>query len=140
MRAFDPSNIRTWIFDLDNTLYHPGARLFDQINRRMTSFIAQALVVAEVEADRLRKTYWLAHGTTLAGLRRHHDIDPDAFLDYVHRIDLTGLSPIQRLPNFLIASQVRKSSTRMAPAHMLRMFLPRAGLLKSSKQFSELTT
>ena len=26
------SHVETWIFDLDNTLYHPSARLFDQIN------------------------------------------------------------------------------------------------------------
>ncbi|MDB5706892.1 MAG: family hydrolase, partial [Sphingomonas bacterium] len=32
--------IRNWIFDLDNTLYPASARLFDQIDRKMTAYIA----------------------------------------------------------------------------------------------------
>ena len=28
-------DIETWIFDLDNTLYHASINLFDQIDKRM---------------------------------------------------------------------------------------------------------
>ncbi|MHA1569312.1 MAG: pyrimidine 5'-nucleotidase, partial [Alphaproteobacteria bacterium] len=58
----------TWIFDLDNTLYHPSARLFDQINARMTGFIIRELGVSRAAADDLRRTYWRRHGATLRGL------------------------------------------------------------------------
>ncbi len=33
------SHITTWVFDLDNTLYPPADRLFDQIERRMTAWV-----------------------------------------------------------------------------------------------------
>ena len=36
----------------------------------------------------MRKTYYYQYGTTLAGLMRLHDVCPNAFLDYVHDIDL----------------------------------------------------
>jgi len=98
-------DIETWIFDLDNTLYHPSARLFDQINARMTGFIMRELRVGRAKADALRRTYWERHGTTLGGLIAEHGIDPAAFLDEVHEIDLAALTPdaelaeaIHRLP------------------------------------------
>ncbi|MBT6267629.1 MAG: pyrimidine 5'-nucleotidase, partial [Tateyamaria sp.] len=40
------SNIKSWVFDLDNTLYHPSARLFDQIEVRMTRYVMNSLGVA----------------------------------------------------------------------------------------------
>jgi len=36
----DFRHINTWIFDLDNTLYHADSTLFAQIESRMTEFIA----------------------------------------------------------------------------------------------------
>ncbi|NCM97704.1 MAG: pyrimidine 5'-nucleotidase, partial [Rhodobacterales bacterium] len=62
------SHIRSWVFDLDNTLYPPSARLFDQIEVRMSAWVMQALGVDRAEADRLRRHYWARYGTTLAGL------------------------------------------------------------------------
>ena len=32
------ADVETWVFDLDNTLYPPVVRLFDQIERRMTDW------------------------------------------------------------------------------------------------------
>ena len=37
------SHVETWVFDLDNTLYPPSARLIDQIDTRMTAYIMKAL-------------------------------------------------------------------------------------------------
>ena len=99
------SHVETWIFDLDNTLSHPSARLFDQINARMTGFIMRELGIPRAAADELRRTYWQRHGTTLRGLIDGHGIDPARFLDEVHAIDLSALKPdaglasaIRRLP------------------------------------------
>ena len=39
------THIRAWVFDLDNTLYPPSARLFDQIEVRMTDWVMDALKV-----------------------------------------------------------------------------------------------
>ena len=87
------AHVDTWVFDLDNTLYPPSARLFDQIEARMTAYVMDKLSVAEAEADRLRAEYWRTYGTTLAGLMARHDIDPLPYLDHVHDIDLGALSP-----------------------------------------------
>ena len=93
MPAADFSHVRAWVFDLDNTLYPPAARLFDQIEVRMTTYVMDALGVSQAEADRLRVHYWATHGTTLAGLMREHDIDPAPYLEDVHDISLDHLDP-----------------------------------------------
>ena len=85
------THVETWVFDLDNTLYPPRARLFDQIEVRMTQFVMDALKVNRGEADRLRKKYWAEHGTTLAGLMRVHGVDPGPYLTHVHDISLDHL-------------------------------------------------
>lgn len=87
------SHIDTWVFDLDNTLYPPRFRLFDQIEKRMVDWVMGTLGVSKAEADRLRSTYWALHGTTLAGLMAEHNIEPDPFLEHVHDIDFTVLEP-----------------------------------------------
>ncbi len=102
-RGFDA--VETWIFDLDNTLYPASCRLFDQIDSRMGTFIAELLKVDRVEAKRIQKDFFFRHGTTLRGLMIEHSIDPDAFLDYVHDIDHSPVPPnaalaaaLERLP------------------------------------------
>jgi putative hydrolase of the HAD superfamily len=87
------AQVETWVFDLDNTLYPPERRLFDQIEDRISAFVMRELGVDRAEADRLRHAYWHDHGTTLAGLMMHHGIDPDPFLEEVHRIDFSVLTP-----------------------------------------------
>lgn len=85
------SHVKTWVFDLDNTLYPPHARLFDQIEVRMTNYVMTALGVARAQADQLRQDYWKTYGTTLAGLMREHDLDPAPYLTDVHDISLDHL-------------------------------------------------
>ncbi len=93
VRSEDLSHIETWVFDLDNTLYPATANLFSQIDVRMKAFIADLLDIDQNEAFRIQKTYYRNHGTTLRGLMIHHNIDPDAFLEFVHDIDHTVLAP-----------------------------------------------
>ncbi|MBO9479531.1 pyrimidine 5'-nucleotidase [Shimia sp. R11_0] len=85
------SHITTWVFDLDNTLYPPQARLFDQIEVRMTNYVMTALGVDRPQADHLRQDYWARYGTTLTGLMREHDLDPAPYLKDVHDISLDHL-------------------------------------------------
>jgi len=82
-----------WIFDLDNTLYPAACDLFSQIDQRMTAFIARRLGIDPVAARALQKRYYHQHGTTLAGLMANEGVPPDAFLDYVHDIDVTPVPP-----------------------------------------------
>lgn len=87
------SHVETWVFDLDNTLYPPSARLFDLIEVRMTAWVMEELKVTQAEADRLRLQYWRDHGTTLAGLMREHGVDPHGYLHDVHDIPMDRLFP-----------------------------------------------
>lgn len=85
------SHVTTWVFDLDNTLYPPEARLFDEIEVRMTDWVMDALNVDRAEADRLRTHYWKTYGTTLAGLMDEHGVDPAPYLTHVHEISLDSI-------------------------------------------------
>lgn len=87
------SHVDTWVFDLDNTLYPPHVRLFDQIETRMTQYVMDALGVDRARADHLRQHYWAQYGTTLAGLMREHDVDPGPYLTDVHDINFDVLVP-----------------------------------------------
>ncbi|MDP4031426.1 MAG: pyrimidine 5'-nucleotidase [Pseudorhodobacter sp.] len=87
------SHIRAWVFDLDNTLYPPSARLFAQIELRMSAWVMRTLGVDAAEADRLRQHYWTEYGTTLTGLMREHGVDPAPYLTDVHDISLAALQP-----------------------------------------------
>jgi len=96
------SHVTTWVFDLDNTLYPPRVRLFDQIEVKMTRYVMDALGVDKPRADHLRKQYWAQYGTTLTGLMREHDIDPAPYLVDVHDISFDALDPDPAL-----AAQIR---------------------------------
>ncbi|MFV0513859.1 MAG: pyrimidine 5'-nucleotidase [Jhaorihella sp.] len=102
------SHVTHWVFDLDNTLYPPQARLFDQIELRMTQFVMDALGVPRGEADRLRRHYWQLYGTTLAGLMHEHDVDPAPYLTHVHDISLDHLEKDADLARAIAALPGRK--------------------------------
>ncbi|MCH8918990.1 MAG: pyrimidine 5'-nucleotidase [Proteobacteria bacterium] len=85
--------VEHWVFDLDNTLYSAQCRIFHQIDRRMGEFIAGLLGLAYEDARRLQKKYFHTYGTTLRGLMNNHQVDPSAYLEFVHDIDLTAVAP-----------------------------------------------
>jgi putative hydrolase of the HAD superfamily len=87
------SHVTTWVFDLDNTLYPPQMRLFDQIEVKMTAWVMTNLGLPREEANVLRADYWATYGTTLAGLMTEHGVDPTDYLADVHDIDFSVLRP-----------------------------------------------
>ena len=91
------AHVVDWIFDLDNCLYPASSRLFELIDRRMGEYIQRLLDCDPAEARRVQKSHFHDHGTTLAGLMMHHDVDPHHFLDDVHAIALDRLAPDPRL-------------------------------------------
>ena len=102
------SGVRHWVFDLDNTLYPPEARLFDQIEVRMTRWVVETLGIEEKEADRLRVAYWEKYGMTLAGLMSEHGVDPHGYLHEVHEISMDHLEPDATLARRIAALPGRK--------------------------------
>ncbi|RFC66174.1 pyrimidine 5'-nucleotidase [Fulvimarina endophytica] len=87
------AHVRDWIFDLDNTLYPRHTDLFSQIDQRMTTFVADLLSLPREDARIVQKDLYRRHGTTLRGLMNERQIDPDAFLAFVHDIDYSWLEP-----------------------------------------------
>lgn len=124
----DLAHIRNWIFDLDNTLYPVGSRIFDLVDARMGEFIAGFLGIGSAEAHRLQKRYFLEHGTTLSGMIADHAVDPRAFLDFVHDIDLGALAHDAPLAATIAALPGRKLVFTNADASYATRVLDRLGL------------
>ena len=102
------AHIDHWIFDLDNCLYPADCQLFDLIDLRMTAYIERLLGVDPSEARRIQKEHFVGSGTTLAGLMKHHDVDPHHFMTDVHDIPLDRVAPDDQLVNALSRLPGRK--------------------------------
>ena len=96
--------IKTWIFDLDNPLYPPEENIFSQIDKKMTTFIAENLKISHEEEFNIQKQNFIDHGTTLAGFMNtgNSKINPDKFLEYVHDINLNSLKEDNKLRKILL--------------------------------------
>jgi len=103
-----PSEIETWVFDLDNTLYPAGSNVFAQISTRMGGFIMNRLGLEADDAKLLQKRLFTTYGTTMRGLMTEHAIDPHEFMDHVHDIDLSIIEPAPALDAALAGLSGRK--------------------------------
>jgi len=99
------THVDTWVFDLDNTLYPHHVNLWEQVDIRIRDYIADYLKVTHEEAFRLQKDYYRRYGTSMRGLMTEHGMAPDDFLDFVHQVDHSPLTPdpalgvaIEKLP------------------------------------------
>ena len=98
----------TWVFDLDNTLYPATCNLFAEVDVRIGRYIADLLGISAEEARAVQKRYFREYGTSLRGLMTHHQIDPLDYLDYVHDIDISRVSPSPELARTLARLPGRK--------------------------------
>jgi putative hydrolase of the HAD superfamily len=84
----------TIFFDLDDTLYPPGAGLWNAIKERMNRYMRERLNIPAEQVSRLREKYYMQFGTTTRGLQEYHNLDTEDFLAYVHDLPLGDyLSP-----------------------------------------------
>lgn len=95
------AHVDTWVFDLDNTLYPHDANLWEQVDGRITMWIAGHFGVDGLTARALQKHYYRQHGTSLRGLMLDEGIQPAGFLEFAHDIDHSGLSAAPRLDEAL---------------------------------------
>ncbi|MFO1166654.1 MAG: pyrimidine 5'-nucleotidase [Rhodoblastus sp.] len=102
------SHVRTWVFDLDNTLYPAGSDLWPKIDQRITLFMAQLFGLDGMSSRALQKYYYQRYGTTLRGLMSEHDITAQEFLSFVHDIDRSSLKPDHSLAQGIAALPGRK--------------------------------
>ncbi len=85
--------VETWVFDLDNTLYPRHLDLWQQVDERIRTYVADFLKVSKDEAFRVQKDYYKRYGTTMRGMMAEHGMAPDDYLDFVHKIDHSPLIP-----------------------------------------------
>lgn len=114
------------LFDLDNTLYAPERELFALIDVRINRYMAEVAGIPSDRVDGLRRRYWKEYGVTLQGLIRHHGVDPEDYLDYVHDVDVaTRLAPDPGLgqalseisqPKFVFTNGTREHAQRVLGA------------------------
>src|ERR1051325_11932834 len=83
--------VECWVFDLDNTLYPHHLNLWQQVDERIRSYIADFLKVSHDEAFRVQKDYYKRYGTSIRGMMTEHGMNPDASPAYVHHTDHSPL-------------------------------------------------
>jgi len=124
-------HVRNWIFDLDNTLYPHGARLFEQVDRRITDYIARFFKVDHAEAYKIQKGYFHTRGTTLSGLMAEHGVDPYEYLADVHDIEMDVLEENAPLAAAIARLPGRKIIFTNADARYAGKILSKLGLGES---------
>src|ERR1700746_1375450 len=124
----DFKKIETWIFDLDNTLYPHHLILWQQVDQRIRDYIADFLKVTPEEAFHLQKDYYRRYGTTLRGLMEEHDLEPDQFLEIVHQIDHSPLTPNPALGATIAALPGRKFILTNGTRHHAEQVMRRLGI------------
>jgi putative hydrolase of the HAD superfamily len=105
------SQLQYLLFDLDGTLYTDETGLFAEVGKRIEHWVAEQLGLTPCAAKHLRREYYLQYGTTMAGLLRDHpELDIDAYLDFVHDVDVTKyLEPDPQLDLMLSNLPVAKA-------------------------------
>jgi putative hydrolase of the HAD superfamily len=96
------AEIRAWVFDLDNTLYPTGATIYHRIGARMTDYVSRVAGLPADAALELQERYFHQYGATLAGLIKHHCVNPREFLDYVHDVHLDDVAPDPELAALIV--------------------------------------
>jgi putative hydrolase of the HAD superfamily len=92
-QAPDFRGIDTWIFDLDHTLYTLDTAQQSAMEERICVFVQHHFGIAREPAWEIQKRYLTEYGSTLSGLRLHHDVDPDIYHDAVNDVGAAGLVP-----------------------------------------------
>ncbi len=122
------SSLENWIFDLDNTLYPYGVAHMRAMERRITNYFMRCLSAPREEAFRLQKKYLHEFGHSLMGLIKYHHVDADDYLDYVHNVDLTELTPSPALNDALFHLKGQKFIFTNAPRAYAQNVLNQLGI------------
>lgn len=98
----------TIFFDLDDTLYPSHVGLWSAIKARMNDYMEEQLRIPSAEIPALREKYYLQYGTTLHGLQKHHHVDVQEYLAYVHDLPLADyLTPDPALRSIIASLPTR---------------------------------
>jgi putative hydrolase of the HAD superfamily len=119
-------HVRAILFDLDNTLYPRERGVFLRISERIDQYVARRSGLSGDEVRPLRREYIDRYGTTLGGLMRHYDVDPDEYMDFVHAVpveemlvpdeELDALLNAIELPRIIFTNATAVHATRVLNA------------------------
>jgi putative hydrolase of the HAD superfamily len=127
-RKVDLSEVETWIFDLDNTLYHVSPEMHGEVDELLGSFVSEFLDVDRTEARRIQKAYFQEFGLTLCGLIENHDLDPDVYFEHMMQADLSAIGRDPALVDAISALDGRKVIYSNAPSAHVNQVLDQLGL------------
>lgn len=106
LSAFE--SVDLWIFDLDNTLYPRPETMWKQVHDRMQGYIIDLLGIDQPAAEAMQTDYFQKYGLTMRGLMIHHGVEPDAFNEYVHDVDISEIQPNPALGEAIAALPGRR--------------------------------
>ncbi len=132
---------RILFLDLDDTLYPSTCGLWQAIGDRIIAFMTDRLDLSVQRANDLRKEYFKSYGTTLNGLRIHHNVDPIDYLNFVHDVPIDSfLQPDPELREMLAhVDQKRVIFTNASVDHAERV-INRLGIEKQIDQVIDIIT
>lgn len=91
--AADLQGVKSWVFDLDNTLYPAENAFMGLVEKRINDYVVRTSGLPSDEALVMQKSFLHDYGTSLAGLMTRYQIDPHHFLAEVHDVPLDVLEP-----------------------------------------------
>jgi putative hydrolase of the HAD superfamily len=109
VKVYDPAQFKYILFDLDDTLYPKEAGVMEAIIKRIMQFMVHRVNIPPDDVSMKRYYFYQQYGTVLRGLMEEYQIDPAAYLDYVHDINLPAfLGPSPPLDRMLTTIPLRK--------------------------------
>ncbi len=92
------SEVKYWIFDIDDTLYPKSSGLDRLIQQSISDYIADFMHIDGEKARKLCVEYYEKYGSTIRGLMENTNIKPRKFVREVHQnLDLSVIKPNPRL-------------------------------------------
>ena len=81
------AHIDTWIFDMDDTLYHPDTGILEGVKHRVFDVVGDMLKLSRDDTKALLNTYREKHGFSFPGLKQNPDFDMAEFIHRVYDFD-----------------------------------------------------
>lgn len=87
---FEDQQIKTLLFDVDNTLYDAGCGVEQEMNLRINDLVSSRLGISREEATGIRDEFLPVYGTTLRWLQVCHGLeDTESYMEMVHPENMT---------------------------------------------------
>lgn len=117
------------VFDLDDTIYQTRKYgVYDNLSYNMFSYISKLLSVSYEEGKQISERYQKMYGTTAAGLRHEHGLDPKHFLSVAYDLNFDNVEEDVDLYDRLSRISNRKIVFTNAPEEYAESLLSRMGV------------